>query len=92
MQVLSKFYFHDTPEQDQRAWERYGLSGPMSAIRPGLLSGQGWGKKFRMFNRSKMNRVYWMDVKCDIYSQVPLKFGLIYHDIIYYTSITVIET
>ena len=47
MQVLSKFYFHDTPEQDQRALEQQGLSGPMSVIRPGLQCGQdgggGWG-------------------------------------------------
>ena len=35
-QVLSKFYFSDTPEQDQKAWEQKGLSGLISAIRPGL--------------------------------------------------------
>ena len=27
-------------------WEQKGLSGPISAIRPGLPCGQGWGKKF----------------------------------------------
>ena len=47
-QVLSKFYFRDTPEQDQRAWEQYGLSGPISAIRRGLQCAQGWGGFFGM--------------------------------------------
>ena len=42
-QVLCKFYVRDTPQQDQRAWEQKGLSGPVSMIRPGLLCGQGGG-------------------------------------------------
>ena len=43
-QVLSKFYFRDTPEQ--RAWKQYSLSGLINAIRLGLQCGQGWGKIF----------------------------------------------
>ena len=61
MQVLSKTYFRDTPEQDQRAWEQWGLSGPISAIRHGLPCGQEWGGErgiFRVVNHPKITVGY----------------------------------
>ena len=57
MQVFSKFYFHDTLEQDQRAWEQQGLIGPISTIRLGLPCGQGWGENFSPCQPPKDNSV-----------------------------------
>ena len=57
MQVFSKFYFHDTLEQDQRAWEQQGLIGPISTIRLGLPCGQGWGGNFSHGQPPKNNSV-----------------------------------
>ena len=44
--VLSKFYFHDTPEQDQRALRTIGSEWPDQRDKTGLAVWPGVGENF----------------------------------------------
>ena len=54
-EILKKIDICGTPGWHQRIWEQWGLSGPISTIRPGLQCGQGWGGIFWSGNLPQLN-------------------------------------